>query len=51
MSEIIEPEILFNPLDEAVNVKPYTTPNVKTSGINFNIPIEEQRFNPPPKQK
>ena len=51
MSEIIEPEILFNPLDEAVNVKPYTTPNVNTSGINFNIPIEEPRFNPPPIEK
>ena len=51
-TEIIEPEekkdIDFNPLDEAVNVKSYTTPNVNTSGVNLNAPIEEPRFNAPP---
>jgi hypothetical protein len=51
-AEIIEPEekkdIDFNPLDEAVNVKSYTTPNVNTSGVNLNAPIEEPRFNAPP---
>jgi hypothetical protein len=35
-------------LDEAVNVKSYTTPNVNTSGVNLNAPIEEPRFNAPP---
>jgi hypothetical protein len=51
-TEIIEPEekkeIDFNPLDEAVNVKSYTKPNVNTSGVNLNAPIEEPRFNAPP---
>jgi hypothetical protein len=50
-TEIIEPEEKkpeYNPLDEAVNEKAYTTPNVNTSNVNLNIPIEEPRFTPPP---
>lgn len=51
-TEIIEPEerkpVDYNPLDEAVNEKPYTTPNVNTSNVNLNAPIEEPRFAPPP---
>jgi hypothetical protein len=51
-TEIIEPEerkpVDYNPLDEAVNEKPYTTPNVNTSNVNLNAPIEEPRFSPPP---
>jgi len=50
-TEIIEPEERkpeYNPLDEAVNEKAYTTPNVNTSNVNLNIPIEEPRFAPPP---
>ena len=47
-TEIIEPEerkpVDYNPLDEAVNEKPYTTPNVNTSNVNLNAPIEEPRF-------
>jgi hypothetical protein len=54
-TEITEPEEVkphdFNPLDEAVNEKPYTTPNVNTSGINLNAPIEEPRFSAPPIDK
>lgn len=52
--EIIEPEeqkaavVDFNPLDEPVNEKAYTIPNVNTSGMNMNAPIEEPRFTPPP---
>lgn len=50
-TEIHEPEeveVAYNPLDEPVNEKPYTNPNVNTSGINLNTPIEEPRFSPPP---
>jgi len=51
-AEIIEPEekqsLDFNPLDEPVEEKPYSIPNVNTSGINMNIPIEEPKFAPPP---
>ncbi len=51
-TEIIEPEerkpVDYNPLDEAVNEKPYTIPNVNTSNVNLNAPIEEPRFAPPP---
>lgn len=51
-TEIIEPEerkpVDFNPLDEAVNEKPYTIPNVNTSNVNLNAPIEEPKFAPPP---
>lgn len=54
--ETIEPEEVsfendFNPLDEAVNEKRYTQPNINTTGIDFNSPIEEPRFTPPPFQK
>jgi len=54
--ETIEPEEVsfendFNPLDEAVNEKRYTQPNINVSGIDLNIPIEEPRFTPPPFQK
>ena len=51
-TEIIEPEerkaVDYNPLDEAVNEKAYTTPNVNTSNVNLNAPIEEPSFTPPP---
>lgn len=56
-SEIVEPEeqkaavIDFNPLDEPVNEKPYTIPNVNTTGVNMSAPIEEPRFTPPPIDK
>lgn len=54
--EIVEPEekptaIDFNPLDEQVNEKPYTIPNVNTTGVDMNAPIEEPRFSPPPIDK
>jgi hypothetical protein len=51
-TEIIEPEerkpVDYNPLDESVNEKPYTTPNVNTSNVDLNAPIEEPRFAAPP---
>ena len=56
-SELVEPEeqkaavIDFNPLDEPVNEKPYTIPNVNTTGVNMSAPIEEPRFTPPPIDK
>ena len=55
-TEIVEPEekptqIDFNPLDEQVNEKPYTIPNVNTTGVDMNAPIEEPRFSPPPIDK
>jgi hypothetical protein len=55
-AEIVEPEekptaIDFNPLDEQVNEKPYTIPNVNTTGVDMNAPIEEPRFSPPPIDK
>jgi hypothetical protein len=37
-----------NPLDEAVNEKRYTQPNINTTGIDFNKPIDEPSFTPPP---
>lgn len=37
-----------NPLDEAVNEKRYTQPNIDTGGIDLNVPIEEPTFAPPP---
>ena len=53
--DIIEPEEKpqdnFNPLDEAVNEKSYSIPNVNTGNINMNAPIEEPRFTPPPIEK
>jgi len=57
-TEIIEPEerqnyedAQFNPLDEAVNEKAYSRPNVNTSGSEFTRPIEEPRYAPPPMEK
>ena len=54
-TEIIEPEerkaVDFNPLDEQVNEKSYTTPNTNTQGIDLNAPIPEPRFTPPPMDK
>lgn len=55
--EIVEPEeqkaaaVDFNPLDEPVNEKAYTIPNVNTTGVNMAAPIEEPRFSPPPIDK
>jgi len=37
-----------NPLDEAVNEKRYSQPNIDTGGIDLNVPIEEPTFAPPP---
>lgn len=57
-TEIVEPEerknyedAQFNPLDEAVNEKTYSRPNVNTSGAEFTRPIEEPRYAPPPMEK
>lgn len=53
-SEIQEPEevsVEFNPLDEPVNEKRYTSPNINASATELNTPIEEPRFAPPPMQK
>ena len=53
-TEIQEPEevsVDFNPLDEPVNEKRYTSPNVNASATELNKPIEEPRFAPPPMQK
>lgn len=57
-TEIVEPEerknyedAQFNPLDEAVNEKTYSRPNVNTSGTEFTKPIEEPRYAPPPMEK
>jgi hypothetical protein len=41
----------YNPLDEPVNEKTYTQPNINTSGADFTKPIEEPRFAPPPLEK
>lgn len=41
----------YNPLDEAVNEKKYTNPNVNPAGIDFTQPINEPVFTPPPFQK
>jgi hypothetical protein len=38
----------FNPLDEAVNEKDYTRHNVKINPNDFNNPIPEPSFMPPP---
>lgn len=40
-----------NPLDEAVNEKRYTQPNINTTGIDLNKPIDEPSFTPPPFKK
>lgn len=51
-TEVVEPEeklnMDFNPLDEPVNEKSYINSNVNTSGIDFNKPIDEPVFSPPP---
>lgn len=44
-------EAILNPLDEAVNEKRYTQPNVDAQNVDFNKPIEEPRFTPPPMEK
>jgi hypothetical protein len=38
----------FNPLDEAINEKEYTKHNVKVNPNDFNKPIPEPSFIPPP---
>ena len=52
-SDIVEPqeEVDFNPLDEAVNEKRYSQPNVSAGAADLNKPIEEPSFAPPPLQK
>ena len=44
-------EVQFNPLDEPVNEKRYSQPNVNAEATDLNRPIEEPRFAPPPLQK
>jgi len=41
----------FNPLDEPVNEKSYTSSNVNVDGVDMSKPIEEPRFTPPPISK
>jgi len=43
-------EAVLNPLDEPVNEKRYTQPNVNTSAADLNRPIQEPSFAPPPLQ-
>lgn len=43
-------EAILNPLDEPVNEKRYTQPNVNTSAADLNKPIQEPNFAPPPLQ-
>lgn len=43
-------EAILNPLDEPVNEKRYTQPNVNTSAADLNKPIQEPSFAPPPLQ-
>lgn len=56
-SEVYEPrepekvEAILNPLDEPVNEKRYSQPNVDAHNMDFNQPIEEPRFAPPPLEK
>lgn len=47
----IEEIDILNPLDEPVNEKRYSQPNINTTGIDLNQPIEEPAFTPPPFQK
>lgn len=52
-SQIREPEkveAVLNPLDEPVNEKRYSRPNVNTSASDLNKPIGEPSFAPPPLQ-
>ena len=54
MKNRVSEEISFvdvNPLDEPVNEKRYTQPNINTTGIDFNKPIDEPSFTPPPFKK
>lgn len=54
MKNRVAEEISFvdvNPLDEPVNEKRYTQPNINTSGIDLNKPIDEPSFTPPPFKK
>lgn len=45
------PKEVHNPLDEPVQEKSYSQPNINTQGINMNAPIDEPRFTPPPFKK
>jgi hypothetical protein len=50
----LEPEEImeeFNPLDEPVNEKSYTSPNINIDGVDMSKPIDEPRFSPPPINK
>ncbi|MBM3201302.1 MAG: hypothetical protein FJZ56_02715 [Chlamydiae bacterium] len=55
-SEIYEPkepekvEAVLNPLDEVVDERRYTRPNVDAHNMDFSKPIDEPRFTPPPLQ-
>lgn len=52
-SEVKDPEkveAILNPLDEPVNEKRYTQPNVNASTADLNSPIGEPSFAPPPIQ-
>jgi hypothetical protein len=44
-------DVDFNPLDEAVNEKSYSRPNINASAQEFTKPIEEPRFAPPPLER
>jgi hypothetical protein len=53
-TEITDAEVIevdFNPLDEPVNEKRYSQPNVNVGDIDMNTPISEPNFTPPPFQK
>jgi hypothetical protein len=57
-NDLVEPEerknyedAQFNPLDEAVNEKTYSQPNISASAAEFTRPIEEPRFAPPPMER
>lgn len=56
--EIVEPEektniedVSWNPLDEPVNEKPYTSSGVSATAEDLSKPIGEPRFSPPPFKK
>jgi hypothetical protein len=53
-TEITDAEVIevdFNPLDEPVNEKKYSQPNVNVGDIDMTTPIGEPNFTPPPFQK
>jgi len=53
-TEITDAEVVevdFNPLDEPVNEKRYSQPNVNVGDMDMNTPISEPNFTPPPFQK